>query len=444
MDVTVTRAQQDRWPLRLVALLLALGAAFWVRKTGTQWRSLSTLLPLVSLVCASVGCGLAAARLSDGPLLARLCSALRRLLRLLALLVALPELIAQRVPVQWDVVFGLVPPESECPIYYRMPDVPFDDGRFLKRAGPDSWTGRPLNSALKMKRSGDVAYADEAPFTVRYDADGFRNPAGLTDWDALVAGDSFVELGSLPDGETITDQLAARTGWRVKNLGVASTGPLAHAAFTRHFGHARSCRYAVLVWSETALEKTISEWARLNQGGSPAPSRSNNSLLKAALGALRLHLVPTSMTRLYANAAFTAADGRTVPVMLDPPVPKALSATHRNALPDVLNGWATTARSMGMEPWLVFLPSKNRVWRGRLSGPAELIRWEPDSLPQQVEALCRASGVGFVDTTPALAKASRAGFLVFNPVVDGHPTKAGAEIIAKTMAASLGQPANDR
>lgn len=444
MDATVTRAQQDRWPLRLVALLLALGAAFWVRKTGAQLRSLSTLLPLVCLVCASVGCGLAAARLSDGPLLARLCSALLRLLRLIALLVALPELIAQRVPVRWDVVFGLIPPESECPIYYRMPDVPLDDGRFLKRAGPDSWTGRPLNSALKMKRSGDAAYADEAPFTVRYDADGFRNPSGMTDWDALVAGDSFVELGSLPDGETITDQLAARTGWRVRNLGVASTGPLAHAAFTRHFGHAKSCRYAVLVWSETALEKMTEEWARLSKGGPSAPTKPDNSMLRAAWGALRSRMKPGSGARLYANATFTGADDRAVPVMLDAPSLTTFSPSQRSALRAALDDWSGTARSMGMEPWLVFLPSKNRVWRGRLSGPAELIRWESDSLPQHVKALCRASGVGFVDTTPALAKASRAGLLVFNPVVDGHPTKAGAEIIAQSMAAALRQPANDR
>ena len=34
---------------------------------------------------------------------------------------------------------------------------------------------------------------------MRHDADGSRNPPDVTDWDALLAGGSFEELGSLRD-----------------------------------------------------------------------------------------------------------------------------------------------------------------------------------------------------------------------------------------------------
>lgn len=432
MDMTVARPH-DRWPLRLVALLLAVAAVFWLRKTGAHWRSVSALLPLSCLACASVAFGIAAARLRDGPVLARTCAALLFVMRLAVLFVALPELVASRLPVRWDAVLGLVPPKAECPIYYRMPDAVFDDGTFLKRTGPDSWTGKPLSSVLRMKRSRDTAYTDEEPFTVRYDADGFRNSPGLADWDALVAGDSFVELGSLPDGETITDQLAAGTGLRVKNLGVASTGPMNHAAFLRHFGRAPSSRHAMLVWSEVALEKTAEESAGLRDGRSSAPAQTDNSLLRAMWGRLRAELRKDGGTRQYANATFAGS----VPVMLDPPTPDAPTHARLESLRLALHEWAQTARGMKMEPWLVFIPAKIRVWQGHLSGPAELIHWKPNTLPDLMQKLCRDSGIHWVDTTAAMKEASQRGVLVFNPVVDGHPTKAGAEIIAQTAAKAL-------
>ena len=93
---------------------------------------------------------------------------------------------------------------------------------------------------------------------------------------------------------------------------------------------------------------------------------------------------------------------------------------------------------MNMQPWLVFLPAKIRVWQGRLSGPADLIGWKPNALPDHMEKLCREVGIHFVDTTAAMREASQRGVLVFNPVVDGHPTQAGAEIIAQTAAKALG------
>lgn len=439
MDVPVTRTQ-DRWPLRFAALLLAAAAAWWVGRNGSFLASLKVALPVAGLLIVSIGLAAAASRLPDGKILARLCSALVWSMRFIAICIALPELVASQLPMRWDVVFRLTLPKDDCPIYYRLPDATFDGGRFVKRRGPDSWTGRPLNAALQMKHSRDVAYADEKRFTVRYDRDGFRNPADLSDWDLAICGDSFVELGSLPDGETITDQISTLTELRVKNLGVASTAPQNQAAFLRHFGHAPSCSRALLVWSEIALPKTTEEWTRLRESRPPHLGKADNSFLRAAWSAMRARLSPDHGTRLYANANFTDASNSSVPVMLDPPYPPspdALTRSDREALNTALHDWAVTCARLKMEPWFLFLPSKIRVWQGRLAGDASLLTWTPNELPQHIEQLCKQHGIRFVDATSVLRDASQRGELVFNPVVDGHPTKLGASLIAKTVADAI-------
>lgn len=362
-------------------------------------------------------------------------------MRAIAIGIALPELVASQLPVRWDVAFGLTLSKDACPIYYRLPDSTFDNGRFVKRSGPASWSGRPLNAALRMKHSRDVAYADEPSFTVRYDHDGFRNPAALSDWDLVVCGDSFVELGSLPDGETITDQIGALTKLRVKNLGVASTAPQNQTAFLRQFGHAPSCHRAVLVWSEIALPKTTEEWTRLRESRPPELSKADNSLVRATWSALRVRLSPDHGTRLYANATFNDNIGADVPVMLDPPYPpspEALTSAERDSLSAALDDWAATCAHLHIEPWFLFLPSKIRVWQGRLKADASLLDWTPNELPVHLKQLCEQRGIHFVDATNALREASQRGELVFNPVVDGHPTKLGASLTAKVVADALG------
>ena len=95
--------------------------------------------------------------------------------------------------------------------------------------------------------------------------------------------------------------------------------------------------------------------------------------------------------------------------------------------------WASTARSAGMEPWLVFLPAPARIWKDRLSTPFGPEATPPPSFPADVEELCQAAGIRMVDATPGLLHASLRGELVYNPMIDHHPSRLGTEIIARRL-----------
>ncbi len=89
-------------------------------------------------------------------------------------------------------------------------------------------------------------YRDEAAITLTYDTNGFRNSLDLTDWEIAVIGDSFVELGFLPDEELVTSHLARLLGVRVKNLGVSDTGLLTYNHYLKSYATSPATRHVMV------------------------------------------------------------------------------------------------------------------------------------------------------------------------------------------------------
>ena len=138
-------------------------------------------------------------------------------------------------------------PHAEYPVCFRLPQKPLGD-IYFHRDGPFTWSGRPLSTLLRLKKATDHAYEDEPTITTSYDADGFRNPSGQTDWQVVVVGDSFVESGSLPFDQIFTTRAAKLSGLSIHNLGVCNTGTLAHLEYLRRFGKSASTQHAVLAF----------------------------------------------------------------------------------------------------------------------------------------------------------------------------------------------------
>ncbi|MBX7208038.1 MAG: hypothetical protein K1X78_07000 [Verrucomicrobiaceae bacterium] len=339
-------------------------------------------------------------------------------------------------------------PREAYPVCFRIPEQPFGEV-FFKRPGALEWTGRPLATALKLRHGTDRAYEDEQPFTSRYDADGFRNTAALTDWDIVVAGDSFTEAGYLPLDDIFTSVAARQSGLRIRNLGVCNTGPFTHVRYLRQFGGSPSCKHAVLAFYDgNDVLDGEEEMMNLekNRATGWRPSREmkpQSSLLKACYTVAK-RIVAVSPARRYQDAWLTAG-GKETPISMRPspmPVdPETMSARQRQALERALDEWAAATRDLKLTPWLMYLPSNNRTYQGLVrfadNASSECRNWRPGSLPALMKDLCKARGIHFIDACQVLRAAAEKGVLVYNPVYDTHLNREGSRLVGELLAGQL-------
>ncbi|HOY60681.1 MAG TPA: hypothetical protein PK640_21375 [Verrucomicrobiota bacterium] len=332
------------------------------------------------------------------------------------------------------------------PPYYRKPTVLTGDV-FFRRPGPERWKGRVIEHTLRELGIGEDLYADELEITVQYDAQGFRNPAGLTDWDMAVAGDSFTELGFLPENLLFTSLLSRRLGLRVKNLGVSHTGPLTQLHYLEAYGLGPSTRrVAIMFFEGNDLQDLEVESHRLrwfqqtgkHPSGQPKPQCS---LLRAICDLVLRPVAPAGPAAAPAPDAHLDVAGKRVAVDFGS-VPVAASDMKprlREAFDDFLIRYRGWARERGLEAWLFYLPAPLRVWQGRLDfteqAPEQVRMWQPTDLPDHVGELAQAHGLRFCDLTPALIEATRTReALLFNPRFDTHLNAAGSAVVAEAMA----------
>lgn len=333
----------------------------------------------------------------------------------------------------------------QAPPYYRAPMVPTGEA-FFRRSGPEEWSGRVLFTEVERLGYRPNPYTNEVAIHVRYDEQGFRNPPELADWTLAVAGDSFTELGFLPEDQLFTSMLSKALGEPVRNLGVGYTGPLTQLSYLQRFGIAPGTGRVMMIFFEgNDLEDLAEERAALEEaraGGRPPPRvfRRQPSFLRALyqaandliqgpprLANARFHSAhgPVPVTLIYAPPGCAGPEGG-VPVMLD-----ELLADYA--------GWATRK---DVEPWLAFIPSKERVLHGRVDfephAPEAVRTWTPTKLPECVGKAAHRHGVRFIDLSPALVEEThRTGELTYNGIYDTHLNARGSDIVARELARHL-------
>lgn len=339
------------------------------------------------------------------------------------------------------------------PPFHRQPTVP-TGAVFFRRPGPERWTGQVLNTRLKQLGVRPNPYAGEPAITVTYDGHGFRNPESLSDWQIAVAGDSFTELGYLPDEQLFTTLLGARLRVPVLNLGASYTGPLTQLSYLEDYGIARSTRHAVIVFFEgNDLEDLVAEgraldrWRQTGERGF-REFRKQPSLVRflyesaARVGRGR----SDGGERDVVSGWFRSVTQGEVPVTLryTPPGRADLSAETGSRLQDFLGRYAKFAGSRGVTPWLAYMPCKRRVLHGLVKfsavAPARLRDWQPTDLPEFVAGLCGRYGIEFIDLTPALLRETGPNRpLLFNPVLDTHLNAAGSAVVAEELARRMSE-----
>jgi hypothetical protein len=344
---------------------------------------------------------------------------------------------------------------ARVPIFFRRPTVPVGEA-FYRRSGPDHWEGRVLTTMMRERGVPERYLPAEAPVSIAYDAFGFRNPEDLDDWEIVLVGDSFTELGHLADRDLVSSRLADALGVGVKNLGVSYTGTFTHAAYLREFGQAPSARLAVLAffegndignvmrewkWIEAARKRkaTLQPAGRTGDAEGFSPLAPQSSFLLALFRQLTDSL--NEPRKPIEHDALFVEGNHEVPITLgqSPPALRKLGVHRRQLIEEALGAFAEAAREFGMEPWLLYVQCKRRVLAGharavdRAAGPIFRAR----GVRAYAESAARARGFRFVDPTSALRAEAGAGRLPYNAVMDTHVNALGARVIADVLADAL-------
>lgn len=339
-----------------------------------------------------------------------------------------------------------------APIFYRIPTEPFGEG-YYKRPGNLSWTGKVVTAQMLRIGYEQKWLPDETEITLEYDADGFRNPPNLRDWEIAMIGDSFTELGNLKFEDLVSTQLGDLLGVSVKNLGVSHTGLLNQTEYLRQFGVSEKTKEVVWVFFEgNDIQDYLMESDRMASIQTGAAKHVD--LLKthipqtSLIEAIQRHLFGKSRLEIYGppvNATLT--DGQT-PFKIDYAPPGKNELFLRLPRYEAgIDNLVRLCRENELQLTCVYMPCKRRAFSGHsytvsTDAPAYLqSKWTPSDLPEWLQTVCREQGVRFVDATIPLRKLNEEALRSHNLVFDTHLTAEGATAVAKEIAHALKPPA---
>lgn len=334
---------------------------------------------------------------------------------------------------------------EQLPRGYVPPDL--HEGTALRRRDTRPWTGQPRRTLLRLQGYDDASLADEPEVRVEFDAKGFRNPRDLRDWRVAVAGDELTDQPDQPTEELFTSHLAQRLGAPVKNLAAACNSTCNEVEYLRQWGVAPGCTTWIVVFFEGDDLLQLPCEVLVRQGLAPQRSHhvSQPSATEAFLGAVLRG--PFSRPCEPTNAHLLGEGALDRPVWLEhsPPSTRSLGAPLRALFEASLHEYRAAATAARVEPWLAYMPAKERIYHGlgRLElepVPAPIANWRPTDLPGWVAEVCGRAGVRFVDLTPDLAAvAARREELPFQDI--GRTlTRTGSRCVADALARALGGP----
>lgn len=337
---------------------------------------------------------------------------------------------------------------AAIPIPYRQPTVPVGE-IFFRRPENATWSGAVLSTLMRCRYNLRNAFPNEPTITLHYDSQGFRNSCNLHNWQVAVVGDSFVELGHLPDESLITTQLSQILQIKVKNIGTSYTGTLTHNYYLQQYAASPSLKHSLLVFFEGNDIDDLAREARELQHFQTTGKRNYRQLKKSTSLLKAVYRFAKNFEQLqkrprtdFIHAYFPYNNAKkAVSLLYAPPAPDEISAHQEHLLNTALHNWAVIAHNLKSKPWLVYMPCKHRILREYLQfaddAPAYLKNWQPNNLPSYIKALCRKHAIQFIDATPALLQSAKQGTIPYVAFGDTHLNQQGAKIVATVVADSM-------
>jgi hypothetical protein len=337
------------------------------------------------------------------------------------------------------------------PPFYRMPTVPQGEV-FFRRPGPMTWSGRVLHSRIRQLGYLTDIYENDPVVNIQYDSRGFRNDDNLENWEIAVAGDSFTELGYLPEEQLFTSRLGELTDKPVLNLGVSYTGPLTHVRYLKEFGITESTRHLIIVFFEgNDLGDLAREYLALEEWKSLGKRELRQFVSKSSLYSILIQgfrMLDEKLSQKTDHDLVQAffnflTERQPVTLVYTPPGKSQIQANSR--LMKMLHYFFKEYSSLGdedMTTWLVFMPCKHRVLYNFIEyspyTDKKITEWVPSDLPEFMKELSNQYGIRFIDLTPALiAETANSKKLMYNPLYDTHLNRYGSEVVAHELARHL-------
>ncbi|HZS12497.1 MAG TPA: GDSL-type esterase/lipase family protein [Nitrospirales bacterium] len=287
----------------------------------------------------------------------------------------------------------------------------------------------------------------DTPYELRYDRNGFRNDPELSSARVAVVGDSYVEAPYAPVSDIFTTRLAERLAAPVANLGMSGYGPQQELATLRRFALALNPQTIVWVFFEgNDLQDTLrynklhDNWA-LHSGARFSDRSFTYNALKVTAGMLHSCTPAPEYIKRYA----IVPDGRGGQVrMYFGEEPARLDARDLEALRQTGNALQAAhelTRQHGARLIVAFAPIAYRVYRdvGSFEESSSKLRsWTLNNLPERLERVVHdiSPDIAYLDLTPALTDAARAGALVYLPD-DTHWSSEGHDVVAATLSRVL-------
>lgn len=322
------------------------------------------------------------------------------------------------------------------------------------------------------------------------DAEGFRNPGVRDPIDVAALGDSFVEAMTSPQEESWPARLEQMTGKKVQNYGTSSFGPQQELYVLQDYAIRHQPREVVLGYfagNDLFDAERFDNWE--HGGDKPGEEASGWRLKKRYRRYETLYLTtlarvalpsrpreksaPTAPRNGSATANFDrgayeipTASGTRLRFAFMPPYLQKLASSRAEIersrgwelVRDTLLKMRETCAQHGSRLTVLFIPSKDEVYWPlveRSLGQEELqrsidfissynhmplratdIRENRLAQNELMHEFCAASGIPFLDVTPALEQAAASGRAVYF-ADDAHWNAAGHEIAAKELAKFL-------
>lgn len=357
--------------------------------------------------------------------------------------------------------------------------------------------GQENGTTLQTDFIGDLyspAYGVASP-TIKYHAtytpDGFRSNSSTSNFQALVLGDSYVEIGE-EDSMTLSEQLKLVSGLRTFNLGRAWYGPFQYLELFKQYGPKVKPQYAVLCFYDGNDVEDTKQYLRWLKGKSYhtfvlstqsylgryfTAFRDSYKYLFKRIGAWNDSIFPNTPSsvaviknqepsrtgdaldaKIHPDLGLIDLNGKLVPMRFNywnrsMPTEELLRTEEWKAIGQLLKDFQRIAAEHGVVPVVVFIPNKVEVYGAQHSGQsgANFLRQIETQLQFENNShdafvtLMDEIRLPFVDLLPAFRSLAKEGDLLYYPF-DTHWNLEGRRVAAKLIAASLGKqqiPANE-